>query len=152
MFAEHGKVLSAVVMRDEEGHSRGFGFVNMESPDQAAAAVEAINGTEINGKPVYVGRAQKKAEREAMLKAKCVGAGRGAGMGGKKRDWKGGGGGEGRRLLEGRWRWLLRVGPHLLLSSLPSFKLASPPPFPLFGGGQGWLGLPPSSPTLNPLS
>jgi polyadenylate-binding protein len=48
---------------------RGFAFVNFETPEQAAAAVEALNGMELNGKTLYVGRAQKKAEREAMLRA-----------------------------------------------------------------------------------
>jgi polyadenylate-binding protein len=48
---------------------RGFAFVNFETPEQAAAAVEALNGTEHNGRQLYVGRAQKKAERESMLRA-----------------------------------------------------------------------------------
>ncbi|PRW61133.1 polyadenylate-binding 4 [Chlorella sorokiniana] len=70
MFAEHGTVNSCVIMRDDDGKSKGFGFVNFEAPEQAAAAVSALNGKDINGKDLYVGRAQKKAEREAMLRAK----------------------------------------------------------------------------------
>ena len=70
MFAEHGPVISCVIMRDDNGTSKGFGFVNMEEPEDANNAVETINGKEVNGKEVYVGRAQKKAEREAMLRQK----------------------------------------------------------------------------------
>ncbi|RMZ57463.1 hypothetical protein APUTEX25_004297, partial [Auxenochlorella protothecoides] len=69
-FAAHGAVSSAVVMRGEDGASRGFGFVSFEEPEAAAAAVEALNGAPLAGKEVFVGRAQKKAEREAMLRAR----------------------------------------------------------------------------------
>ncbi|PSC67282.1 polyadenylate-binding 1 [Micractinium conductrix] len=70
MFEEHGTVNSCIIMRDDEGKSKGFGFVNFEAPEQAASAVNALNGKDINGKDLFVGRAQKKAEREAMLRAK----------------------------------------------------------------------------------
>jgi len=70
MFAEFGVVSSAIIMKDEENKSKGFGFVNMETAEQAAKAVEELNGKEFNGKEIYVGRAQKKAEREAMLRQK----------------------------------------------------------------------------------
>lgn len=59
-------------MRDEEGTSKGFGFVNFEDADAAHKAVEALNGTDVDGKELYAGRAQKKGEREAELKAKCA--------------------------------------------------------------------------------
>ena len=72
MFAEFGTVSSAIVMKDDDGKSRGFGFVNMESPEQAQAAVDALNGKDLGEggeeKILYVGRAQKKGEREAMLR------------------------------------------------------------------------------------
>lgn len=70
LFGEYGIVVSAIVMRDESGVSKGFGFVNMEDPDMAATAVEALNGKEIAGKELFAGRAQKKADREAMLRQK----------------------------------------------------------------------------------
>jgi polyadenylate-binding protein len=70
MFAEFGKVSSTIIMKDDEGTSKGFGFVNMETPEQAQAAVDALNGKEMDGKELFVGRAQKKAEREAMLRQK----------------------------------------------------------------------------------
>ncbi|CAL0333358.1 unnamed protein product [Lupinus luteus] len=71
LFGPYGTITSAVIMKDMDGKSRCFGFVNFESPDSAAAAVERLNGTPTNGEKVlYVGRAQSKAEREADLKAK----------------------------------------------------------------------------------
>jgi len=58
-------------MKDDKGNSKCFGFVNFQSPDSATAAVEKLNGTATNdGKVLYVGRAQRKCEREAELKAK----------------------------------------------------------------------------------
>lgn len=70
MFMECGPVNSAEVMKDKNGNSRGFGFVNFNNHDDAARAVEKFNGKVYNEKVLYVGRAQKKAEREAELKAK----------------------------------------------------------------------------------
>lgn len=69
-FGDLGVVASAVIMRDEAGTSKGFGFVNMETPEQAVDVVEALNGKELDGKEIFVGRAQKKSEREAMLRQK----------------------------------------------------------------------------------
>jgi len=70
LFGSYGTITSATLMKDMNGKSRGFGFVNFQSPDSAAAAVEVLNGSTIDDKVLYVGRAQKKAEREAELKAK----------------------------------------------------------------------------------
>ena len=70
IFSPHGTITSAVVMKDSNGKSRCFGFVNFQSPDSAAAAVENLNGTTHDEKVWYVGRAQRKAEREAELRAK----------------------------------------------------------------------------------
>lgn len=69
-FSEFGDTDSVIIMRDAHGISRGFGFVNFTQPSAAAAAVEKLNGKIINDKVFYVGRAQKKADREADLKAK----------------------------------------------------------------------------------
>jgi polyadenylate-binding protein len=58
-------------MKDENGNSKCFGFVNFQIPDSAVLAVEMLNGTATNdGKILFVGRAQRKSEREAELKAK----------------------------------------------------------------------------------
>ncbi|MCO5547128.1 hypothetical protein L7F22_000570 [Adiantum nelumboides] len=69
-FGVHGTISSAVVMRDADGKSKCFGFVNFDRAEDAAKAVEALNGATFNEKEWYVGRAQKKSEREAELKAK----------------------------------------------------------------------------------
>ncbi|ODV88461.1 hypothetical protein CANCADRAFT_70868 [Tortispora caseinolytica NRRL Y-17796] len=68
MFSKYGNVTSAVLSTDAEGNSRGFGFVNFEKHEEAAKAVEELNDKEINGKKLYVGRAQKKHEREEELR------------------------------------------------------------------------------------
>ncbi|KAH0448582.1 hypothetical protein IEQ34_022382 [Dendrobium chrysotoxum] len=69
-FSEFGDTDSVIIMRDAHGVSRGFGFVNFTQPGAAAASVENLNGKTINDKVLYVGRAQKKVDREAELKAK----------------------------------------------------------------------------------
>ncbi|KAB1208507.1 Polyadenylate-binding protein 2 [Morella rubra] len=68
MFGEFGPITSVVVMRDADGKSRCFGFINFESADDAAKAVEALNGKKFDDKEWYVGKAQKKSEREVELK------------------------------------------------------------------------------------
>lgn len=68
IFGEYGTITSAVVMRDGDGKSRCFGFVNFENADDAATAVEALNGKKFDDKEWYVGKAQKKYERELELK------------------------------------------------------------------------------------
>ncbi|XP_041953032.1 embryonic polyadenylate-binding protein-like isoform X1 [Alosa sapidissima] len=70
IFSEFGKTLSVRVMRDERGSSRGFGFVNYENHEDAQKAVDAMNGKELNGRILYVGRAQKRVERQGELKRK----------------------------------------------------------------------------------
>ncbi|XP_053704657.1 polyadenylate-binding protein 1-like [Synchiropus splendidus] len=70
VFAAFGPTLSVRVMKDERGRSRGFGFVNFANHEDAQKAVEEMNGKEINGKVIYVGRAQKRSERQGELKRK----------------------------------------------------------------------------------
>ncbi|KAJ9166859.1 hypothetical protein P3X46_021555 [Hevea brasiliensis] len=71
IFGAYGTITSAVVMKDQNGKSRCFGFVNFQNPDAAAAAAEKLNGATINNdKAWYVGRAQSKAERASELKTK----------------------------------------------------------------------------------
>nr|XP_040055639.1 polyadenylate-binding protein 4 isoform X1 [Gasterosteus aculeatus aculeatus]XP_040055640.1 polyadenylate-binding protein 4 isoform X1 [Gasterosteus aculeatus aculeatus] len=69
-FDKYGKTLSVKVMMDPSGKSRGFGFVSYEKHEDANKAVEEMNGNELNGKTVFVGRAQKKMERQTELKRK----------------------------------------------------------------------------------
>nr|CAB3487562.1 unnamed protein product [Digitaria exilis] len=68
IFGEYGNITSAVVMIGMDGKSRCFGFINFENPDAAAHAVQELNGKKINDKEWYVGRAQKKSERDMELK------------------------------------------------------------------------------------
>ena len=57
-------------MTGEDGKSKGFGFISFEEAEQAEAACEDLDGKEMGGKTLFVGRAQKKAERQAELKRK----------------------------------------------------------------------------------
>jgi len=71
MFLKYGKITSyKVIMADEGGKNKGFGFVSFEDSEAAEKAVDELNGLEMNGKTLYVGRAQKKAERQQELKKK----------------------------------------------------------------------------------
>lgn len=71
MFEKFGKITSHKVMSKDDGKSRGFGFVAFEQAEAAEAAVAALNGKELpDGKTLYVGRAQKKVERQMELKRK----------------------------------------------------------------------------------
>jgi len=95
IFEPHGEVLSANVITDREtGRSRGFGFVEMEGSD-AEAAVEALNGQALEGRPLVVNEARPRADRG--------GGGGGGGFGG--RGGGGGGGGGGRRGAGSRGGW-----------------------------------------------
>lgn len=53
-FGEHGNVLSAKVLYDETGRSRGFGFVSLSSQSEVEAAVASLNGMELEGRPMRV--------------------------------------------------------------------------------------------------
>ena len=68
LFKEQGNVTSSVIQRDEEGRSRGFGFVNYETHEEAQKAVDNLNDKEFHGRKLFVSRAQKKAEREEELR------------------------------------------------------------------------------------
>ncbi|KAL8149961.1 hypothetical protein AgCh_006828 [Apium graveolens] len=67
-FSEFGKIASLVISKDENGNSKGFGFVNFDSPDDARVAMETMNGSQLGSKVLYVARAQKKSEREQILR------------------------------------------------------------------------------------
>jgi polyadenylate-binding protein len=57
------------VARDKDGNSKGFGFVAYSSPEEAAKAIEEMDGTILIAKPLYVGLAQTKNARKTELAA-----------------------------------------------------------------------------------
>jgi len=63
MFESHGTVQSAQVIMDRDtGRSKGFGFVEMKSDQEAATAISALNGTDSNGRALIVNEARPKTE------------------------------------------------------------------------------------------
>ncbi|KAI9664653.1 MAG: Protein phosphatase PP2A regulatory subunit B [Bathelium mastoideum] len=69
LFQSIGEVTSASLARDQEtGKSRGFGFVNFVRHEDAAKAVDELHDKDFHGQKLYVGRAQKKHEREEELR------------------------------------------------------------------------------------
>ena len=90
MFAPHGAVRAAEVISDREtGRSRGFGFVEMETDDGLQAAIAALNGHEMNGRPRTVNEARERTPRPGG----GGGGGGGRSGGGGGRGYGGGGGG-----------------------------------------------------------
>jgi cold-inducible RNA-binding protein len=86
MFEAHGTVESAQIIMDRDtGRSKGFGFVEMKTDQEAQAAIAALNGKDSGGRALTVNEAKPKTE----------GGGRGGAGGG--RGGYGGGGGGGRR-------------------------------------------------------
>ncbi|XP_053356311.1 polyadenylate-binding protein 1-like [Clarias gariepinus] len=67
IFNSFGPTVSVRVMTDENGKSKGFGFVSFERHEDAQRAMKVMNGKEVNGRKIYVGRAQSKIEREAEI-------------------------------------------------------------------------------------
>ncbi len=76
LFSAHGKVQTADVIMDRmTGRSKGFGFVEMSTDAEAAAAISATNGQELEGRAMTVNEARPQAPREG-------GGGRGGSGGG----------------------------------------------------------------------
>ena len=93
MFAPHGAVKSADVIMDREtGRSKGFGFVEMGSEEEAKAAIAALNGQQVNGRPLTVNEAKPREERPGGGRGGFGGGGRGGGFGGGGGGFGGGGG------------------------------------------------------------
>src|SRR3954470_22815450 len=93
LFTSHGQVQSAEVISDRAtGRSKGFGFVEMSSDEEAQAAITALNGTEHDGRNLTVNEAKPKEDRP---RGGGGGGGYGGGGGGGGRGGYGGGGGGG---------------------------------------------------------
>lgn len=85
LFAAHGTVTSATVITDKyTGQAKGFGFVEMSTNEESAAAISALNGTEMGGRSLTVNEAKPREERSG-------GGGYGGGGGGRDRGGYGGG-------------------------------------------------------------
>jgi len=96
LFNQYGQVDSANVVTDRDtGRSRGFGFVEMETQEAAEAAIQALNGYELSGRPLTVNEARPK-ENRSPRGGFGGGGGRGGFGGGGGRGGFGGGGGRDR--------------------------------------------------------
>ncbi len=61
LFANHGTVTSAAIINDREtGRSRGFGFVEMSTPEEGRAAIEALDGQDFEGRRLTVNEARPR--------------------------------------------------------------------------------------------
>ena len=77
-FAQHGSVLSARIITDKfSGRSKGFGFVEMSSDQDAEKAISALNGTDFEGRNIVVSEARPQAPREPRPGGGGFGAGGG---------------------------------------------------------------------------
>lgn len=66
MFAEYGTVVSAQIITDRDtNRSKGFGFVEMSTEEESKQAIQALNGKELNGRPLTVNEARPREERPA---------------------------------------------------------------------------------------
>lgn len=97
VFSAHGDVRSAMVVMDREtGRSKGFGFVEMGTDQEAQTAISALHGKEISGRTLTVNEARPKEEGGPRGGRGGFGGGGGrdgGGFGGGRRDGGGGGGG-----------------------------------------------------------
>jgi RNA recognition motif-containing protein len=84
LFAQYGTVGSANVIMDKmTGRSKGFGFVEMSSDQEAQAAIAALNGKEHDGRALTVNEAKPREERPGGGSRGGYGGGRGGGGGGR---------------------------------------------------------------------
>lgn len=70
-FSTFGNILSCKVATDEEGNSKGYGFVHFETEESAGQAIAKVNGMLLNGKKVFVGKFVPRKEREKQLGEKA---------------------------------------------------------------------------------
>ena len=87
LFAAHGSVESARVITDKfTGQSRGFGFVEMASGEEASKAISALNGTQMGGRTLTVNEAKPQEPRSGGGGGDRGGRGGFGGGGGGNRD------------------------------------------------------------------
>ncbi len=96
LFAQHGEVTSAKIVTDKfTGRSKGFGFVEMATAEQANAAIAALNGTELDGRNIVVNESRPKEEGGDGFKKRSFGGSSSGGGGFKKGGYNKGGSGGG---------------------------------------------------------
>ncbi|MSR40588.1 MAG: RNA-binding protein [Phycisphaerales bacterium] len=96
LFAAHGEVVSAQLIMDREtGRPRGFGFIEMSNSEQGQAAMAALNGADILGRPLTVNEATPKPAGGGGGARGGFGGGGSGGSGGRGGYGGGGGGGRG---------------------------------------------------------
>ncbi|TSA05289.1 MAG: RNA-binding protein [Nitrospiraceae bacterium] len=88
LFAPQGSVTSAKVITDKfTGQSRGFGFVEMSTEDEAQKAISALNGTQLDGRTMTVNEAKPQEKRTGGGGGGYGGGGGGGDRGGASRRW-----------------------------------------------------------------
>ena len=88
LFEGHGRVDAARVITDRDtGRSKGFGFVEMPDDDEARAAIEALNGNEVDGRSLTVNEARPRPDRRGGGGGGGGGFGGGGGGGGRRSRW-----------------------------------------------------------------
>ena len=94
LCSEHGSVVSAQVIMDREsGRSKGFGFVEMGTDEEAQAAISALNGRAVGGRNLRVNESIPQAPRSGGFGGGGGGAGGGGGFGGRRSGGGSSGGG-----------------------------------------------------------
>ena len=97
LFSAHGQIVSAKLITDmETGRSRGFGFVEMSTEDEAKAAIEKMNKAKVGDRELTVNEARPRPERTGGGSRGGFGGGRGGSGGGFGGGRGGNGGGYGR--------------------------------------------------------
>jgi RNA recognition motif-containing protein len=67
LFTVHGEVESVTIVKDRDtGEPRGIAFVEMAQPKEAHAAIAALNGQDVNGRPMRVNEARPKLQRDPI--------------------------------------------------------------------------------------
>jgi cold-inducible RNA-binding protein len=88
IFSAHGTVESARVITDKfTGRSRGFGFVEMASSEDAQKAIQALNGTDLDGRNLTVNEARPQEKRSGGFGDRGGGGGERRGGGGGRNRW-----------------------------------------------------------------
>ncbi|XLD62053.1 RNA-binding protein [Lacibacter sp. MH-610] len=96
LFEQFGTVASAKILTDKfSGRSKGFGFVEMDNAEEAQAAINGLNDSDVQGRKIVVNEAQPKKDDGGFKKRSFGGGGGGGGFrkGGGGGGYRGGGGG-----------------------------------------------------------